>query len=372
MDNLYNYFIKFTDKLYFLTVKNIEINEKKYKNIDFPISSNVLLENIKNNKFNKNINLTYFFEGILLLNGIDSNFDNIEFLNGFIKSKNINLLDFAKSKIDFNDNNYDTIIYNLLIIRGLINLEISDDFIIKIYTKYLLMILDYDNSYYNIIINEIKILLSNLENKNEDEDDYLLNMLYGDLCVKEKFYIKASIYYKKAITNSNKIIDNIINKKIKDISVKVKIEELLQLVDRYKFEDCYKILKNIDNFNLDKEDSYWIAYIYNKLNENEKSIEFYEKSLDLNADFLNIFIELGLLYYKTQKIEKSLEIFERGLSLYIDDEILLFNKIILELKLKKYKKAKEDIDKLLLYEDLDNSIMNDVLYLKELYKENLK
>ena len=232
------------------------------------------------------------------------------------------------------------------------------------------MILDYDNSYYNIIINEIKILLSNLENKNED--DYLLNMLYGDLCVKEKFYIKASIYYKKAITNSNKIIDNIINKKIQDINVKVKIEELLQLVDRYKFEDCYKILKNIDNFNLDKEDSYWIGYIYNKLNENEKSIEFYEKSLDLNADFLNIFIELGLLYYKTQKIEKSLEIFERGLSLYIDDEILLFNKIILELKLKKYKNAKKDIDKLLLYEDLDNSIMNDILYLKELYKENLK
>ena len=116
MDNLYNYFRKFSDKVYFLTVKNIEINEKKYKNIDFPISSNVLLENIKNNKFNKNINLSYFFEGILLLNGIDSNFENIEFLNGFIKSKNINLLDFAKSKIDFNDNNYDTILYNLLII----------------------------------------------------------------------------------------------------------------------------------------------------------------------------------------------------------------------------------------------------------------
>ena len=44
----------------------------------------------------------------------------------------------------------------------------------------------------------------------------------------------------------------------------------------------------------------------------------------------------------------------------------------MELKLKKYKNAKKDIDKLLLYEDLDNSIMNDILYLKELYKENLK
>lgn len=195
MDNLYNYFRKFSDKVYFLTVKNIEINEKNYENIDFPISSNVLLENIKNNKFNENINLSYFFEGILLLNGINSNFENIEFLNDFIKSKNVNLLDFAKFKIDFNDNNYDTIIYNLLIIRGLINLEISDDFIIKIYTKYLLMILDYDNSYYNILINEIKILLSDLESKNED--DYLLNMLYGDLCVKKNFILKLIYFIKK-------------------------------------------------------------------------------------------------------------------------------------------------------------------------------
>ena len=158
---------------------------------------------------------------------------------------------------------------------------------------------------------------------------------------------------------------------IQDITVKVKIEELLQLVDRFKFEDCYKILESIDNFSLDKEDSYWIGYVYNKLNENEKSIEYYEKSLDLNADFLNIFIELGLLYYKIQKIEKSLEIFERGLSIYIDDEKLLFNKIILELKLKRFKKAKEDIEKLLLYEDIDNSIMNDILTLKRSNKRRI-
>ena len=43
MDNLYNYFRKFSNKVYFLTVKNIEFNEQKYENVDFPISSNVLL-----------------------------------------------------------------------------------------------------------------------------------------------------------------------------------------------------------------------------------------------------------------------------------------------------------------------------------------
>ena len=101
MDNLYNYFIKFSDRIYFLTVKKLDINGKSYKNIDIPINSNVLLDNIKNKNFNENINLEYFFEGILLLNGIDPNFSNITLLNNFIKSKNINLLEFVKSKIKF-------------------------------------------------------------------------------------------------------------------------------------------------------------------------------------------------------------------------------------------------------------------------------
>lgn len=369
MDNLYNYFIKFSERIYFLTVKKIEINGKIYENIDIPINSNVLIDNIKNNNFNENINLEYFFEGILLLNGIDSKFSNITVLNNFIKSKNINLLEFVKSKIGFNSNNLDSIIYNLLIIRGLLNLEIYDDFIRKIYVRFLLSIIDYDNTYQNMFLNEIKILLSDLSRN--IENDSLINMLYGDLYVKEKFYIKASLYYKKSITNTNFKIDNIINNKIEEISNKIKIEELLQLVDRFKYNDCYKILDSIDKLNLDKEDLYWIGYIYNKLNEIDKSIYYYEKALDLNADFLNIFLELGLLYYKSNKIEKSLKIFEKGLSVYIDDEKLLFNKILIELKLKKFKNAKDDIDKLLLYEDIDNSIMNDVFYLKELYKEEL-
>ncbi|WP_427189377.1 hypothetical protein ACP4DX_03730 [Parvimonas sp. G1604] len=195
MDNLYNYFIKFSDRIYFLTVKKLDINGKLYKNIDIPINSNVLLDNIKNKNFNEKINLEYFFEGILLLNGIDSNFSNITLLNNFIKSKNINLLEFVKSKIKFNNDNFDSIIYNLLIIRGLLNLEIDDEFIKKIYVKFLLSITDYDNTYQNVFLNEIKILLSDLSRN--IENDSLINMLYGDLYVKEKFYIKANLYYKK-------------------------------------------------------------------------------------------------------------------------------------------------------------------------------
>ena len=143
-DSLYVPFVVYMETIHNLkshikeTENVIEDISKIYENIDIPINSNVLIDNIKNNNFNENINLEYFFEGILLLNGIDSKFSNITVLNNFIKSKNINLLEFVKSKIGFNSNNLDSIIYNLLIIRGLLNLEIYDDFIRKIYVRFLL------------------------------------------------------------------------------------------------------------------------------------------------------------------------------------------------------------------------------------------
>ena len=42
-----------------------------------------------------------------------------------------------------------------------------------------------------MFLNEIKILLSDLSRN--IENDSLINMLYGDLYVKEKFYIKRKV-----------------------------------------------------------------------------------------------------------------------------------------------------------------------------------
>lgn len=234
------------------------------------------------------------------------------------------------------------------------------------------MILDYlDENFKALFLNEIKLELSKLFFKNEN--DPYINILYGDLNLKEKFYIKSNSFYIRALNFSNdKFLKENISNKISSIKVKVEIENLLQLIDKFQYEKAIKILSSInDDKNLDKEDYYWIAYSYNKLNETNLAIKYYEKSLKLNADFLNIFIELGLLYYKINKINKALKIFEDGLNIYIDDEKLMFNKIILELKLNMFEKAKKDIDKILLYEDLDNTIMNDILYLKNLYENDL-
>lgn len=372
MDNLYNYFLRYSDKINFLTIKKIKIKNNEYENIDFPVNSKTLLENIKENKFNNEISVEYFIEGIILLNAIDQNFKNIDLLNKFLeKFGNDNIISFVKSNISFENTSIECLIYNLLLLRGLFILNIVNDFIIKLYIKHLILFYDYiDENFKNILLNEIKINLSTEFLKNEN--DPFINMLYGDLNESEKFYIKADLFYKKALKFSfDSTLKNIISKKIADIKTKVLIENLLQLVDNFRFEKAFKILSKIDYFNLDKEDYYWIAYSYNKLNEIDKSIEYYEKALELKADFLNIFIELGLLYYKKNQIQKSLKIFENGLKIYIDDEKLLFNKIVLELKLKLFEKAKKDIDKILLYEDLDNAIMNDVLYLKNLYQKEL-
>lgn len=373
MDNLYNYFLRYNEKINFLTIKNIKIENREYTNIDFPINSKVLLKNIKENTFKNEISTKYFIEGIILLNAIDSSFNNIEILNKFLNSfKNDTIINIVKSKLYFKNLTFDNILYNVLILRGLVVLNKINDYIKKLYIKNLIMILDYlDENFKALFLNEIKLELSKLFFKNEN--DPYINILYGDLNLKEKFYIKSNSFYIRALNFSNdKFLKENISNKISSIKVKVEIENLLQLIDKFQYEKAIKILSSInDDKNLDKEDYYWIAYSYNKLNETNLAIKYYEKSLKLNADFLNIFIELGLLYYKINKINKALKIFEDGLNIYIDDEKLMFNKIILELKLNMFEKAKKDIDKILLYEDLDNTIMNDILYLKNLYENDL-
>lgn len=373
MDNLYNYFLRYNEKINFLTIKNIKIENREYTNIDFPINSKVLLKNIKENTFKNEISTKYFIEGIILLNAIDSSFNNIEILNKFLNSfKNDTIINIVKSKLYFKNLTFDNILYNVLILRGLVVLNKINDYIKKLYIKNLIMILDYlDENFKALFLNEIKLELSKLFFKNEN--DPYINILYGDLNLKEKFYIKSNSFYIRALNFSNdKFLKENISNKISSIKVKVEIENLLQLIDKFQYEKALKILSSInDDKNLDKEDYYWIAYSYNKLNETNLAIKYYEKSLKLNADFLNIFIELGLLYYKINKINKALKIFEDGLNIYIDDEKLMFNKIILELKLNMFEKAKKDIDKILLYEDLDNTIMNDILYLKNLYENDL-
>lgn len=373
MDNLYNYFLRYNEKINFLTIKNIKIENREYTNIDFPINSKVLLKNIKENTFKNEISTKYFIEGIILLNAIDSSFNNIEILNKFLNSfKNDIIINIVKSKLYFKNLTFDNILYNVLILRGLVVLNKINDYIKKLYIKNLIMILDYlDENFKALFLNEIKLELSKLFFKNEN--DPYINILYGDLNLKEKFYIKSNSFYVRALNFSNdRFLKENISNKISSIKVKVEIENLLQLIDKFQYEKAIKILSSInDNKNLDKEDYYWIAYSYNKLNETNLAIKYYEKALKLNADFLNIFIELGLLYYKINKINKALKIFEDGLNIYIDDEKLMFNKIILELKLNMFEKAKKDIDKILLYEDLDNTIMNDILYLKNLYENDL-
>ena len=373
MDNLYNYFLRYNEKINFLTIKNIKIENREYTNIDFPINSKVLLKNIKENTFKNEISTKYFIEGIILLNAIDSSFNNIEILNKFLNSfKNDTIINIVKSKLYFKNLTFDNILYNVLILRGLVILNKINDYIKKLYIKNLIMILDYlDENFKALFLNEIKLELSKLFFKNEN--DPYINILYGDLNLKEKFYIKSNSFYIRALNFSNdKFLKENISNKISSIKVKVEIENLLQLIDKFQYEKALKILSSInDDKNLDKEDYYWIAYSYNKLNETNLAIKYYEKSLKLNADFLNIFIELGLLYYKINKINKALKIFEDGLNIYIDDEKLMFNKIILELKLNMFEKARKDIDKILLYEDLDNTIMNDILYLKNLYENDL-
>lgn len=368
MSILDNYFLNFNNIILFLTLKKIKINNLEYLNIDLPVYSKNLLDNIKNNSFNNEIYNKYFFEGIILLNGINKNFENIELINKYIYFNNLDINKFIENMLKKDYDNFEELIYNVILLKGgeeLVKLNLN---LKKFYCKVLIDLLSViENKYNDTLKNEIKIRLNKLLKINEN--DPYIHMMYGDIYKLESLYIKSKLSYELAIKNSqnNKMI-SFLRKNIDDISIKCEIEQILVDLKYFKFEKIYKSLNLIKSKKIDSEDNYWLGFIYYKLNEFNSAIYYYEKALNLDINYLNLFLELGISYYKINKLQETVRIYSLGLKTYPDDENLLFNKILVNLKLKNIDEAKNDIDRILMYEDLNIHIMNDVLYLKNLYK----
>lgn len=367
MNKLDNFFLKYSDKILFLTVKKININGKSIENIDLPIYHNNLIHNIQNNNFSEEVSVDNFVEGIVLLNGINCKYKGIDLLNDLLKYWKINLEMFLNKYLKYDLLELEDLVYNLLILKGVENIQGLNFKHKSLYCKLLLDLLEYlDIETQNFVINTIKINLNEL--LKIEQDNAYLHLLYGDVYVYEKFYIKGKISYEIALKNSqNEKISYILRKRLEDIYVKSELEQIMIDLKNFKFDKVYTILNTLCSRNLDSEDLYWIGFSYSKLSDLNEAIKYYEKALKKNANYLNLFLDLGICYYKNNNIENALRIYEKGLKYYEDDENLMFNKILIDLKLGNLKKAKESIDKLLLYEDLNIHIMNDILYLNNLY-----
>lgn len=367
MNNLDNYFLKFNEKILFLTLKKVEINNRNYLNLDLPVYAVNLIDDIKNNNLLNSVSKEHFFEGIILLNGINKYFSNIEIINEFLYDSKIDIISFISNKIKYDYKNYDELVYNILLLRGGEQLNKLNFNLEKFYCKLLIDIVDsVDSEYYNIIKSELKNKINSLYNK--DPDDPYINLMYGDIYKKESLYIKSKISYEKALKNSqNNQFYNFLRKNIDDIFVKAEIEQILIDLKGFKFENIFKSLEIIKKRNLDGDDYYWIGFIHYKLNEFDLAINYFEKAISLDVNYLNLFLELGISYYKTNSFHEAIRIYNLALKSYPDEENLLFNKILINLKLNNIEDVKKDIDRLLLYEDLNIHIMNDILYLKNLY-----
>ena len=94
----------------------------------------------------------------------------------------------------------------------------------------------------------------------------------------------------------------------------------------------------------------------------------FENSLDLNADFRELYNDYAISLYLNKKEIEALGIIGQGLEKYPQDPRMTYNKIQINLVLGNKEKAKEDIEELLTYDDLTDEIKENLQIIKTHYK----
>ncbi len=92
------------------------------------------------------------------------------------------------------------------------------------------------------------------------------------------------------------------------------IKKALNTFEKGDYEEAIKRFSNL----LEKEKNnpvyyFYIALSYEKLNDTDKAIEFYRKSLSIKPDFTFSLQKLGTLYAKKSEFKKAIEYYERAI-----------------------------------------------------------
>lgn len=91
----------------------------------------------------------------------------------------------------------------------------------------------------------------------------------------------------------------------------------------------------------------------------------FENSLDLGADFREIYNDYAISLYLDKNELEAISILNKGLKKYPQDPRMTYNKIQINLVIGNKSQAKSDIEELLTYDDLSEEIKENLLSLEK-------
>lgn len=363
MNNINEFFESKTDNIYFL-----ELKDKSIYGFPLPIIKSDFMDELKNETFSEEIDMSYFVRGMMYICALDEDFiykdDYVNFLIGNIENTESYLMTIAFEEIELNYEN--AMIFFKFIYENFP--KSSSSF------AYASALKDYfDNTLEAMFLDESKrVLNKNIKNYPDFPYNYFL---FGTIEMLEQNFLKSELYFRKSLEFSKgSPFEAELREKIAPLLHEVvtnsKIEEAFQLLQRGNYNEVIQILEDVDTFNYKKEQYLAMAY-YNK-GEVEKALELFKEAHKEHEDLKdpNFFIDYSFVLGQAGLVLEALGLINMALNNIGDNAPLQFNRAIIYLNIGEVEKAKEDLENVVSYYDISEELFNNAMILLEKIKNS--
>ena len=365
MNKLDSYFIKYTDKLAYIDLKE-ESKVEDLKETPLPIYIDDMKEGIETGDFAKEINLEIILEAMLLNIAIDKDFIYKEAYIKILKKYLKDIGGFAANKsIHYEKDNKTKA---LLAARAGYLLDPNNKYNSYLYAR-LLWQLAYEVDE-NLESSFIKEALKILQDILKIDDKFQLSYYeLGNIYANLGEYIKARSYYNNALRfTEEETAKNEIRNKLISIEDNAEIEQALYYIGKSQYNEAIKTLSKLLSNTKRADAYYYLGVAYQNLGQYEDSIKAFEKSLDHGANFRELYNDYSISLYLYKEEIRALSIIEEGLRKYPQDPRMTYNKIQINLVIGNTAKAREDLEELLTYDDLTDELRENLAIIKDHYK----
>ncbi|MDO5047776.1 MAG: tetratricopeptide repeat protein [Anaerococcus sp.] len=355
------YFRKFIDKIAYINLKETA-SYKLLDEIPLPIYMKDMSQGIASGEFKEKIDIKIILDGMLINIGADEdfihNYKYINILNHYLED----ITAFGvRDGLTYIDEDKDKA---LLLFRGGYKINPSDNFNAYNYARFL-----WPKAYEDDIkekddfVREALRILQEIIGR--DENFAIAYYELGNIYKNLGEYLKARNYYNNALRKTEPVeAKEEVRDRLREINDNAEIEEALYYIGKSDYNKAIMKLTGILSIRKRPDAYYYLAVAYQNLGQYENSIMAFENALNEGADFREVYNDYAISLYLNENPEKALEIIKKGLSKYPEDPRLSYNKIQVEIKLGRLSVAKEDIEKLLSYDDLTEEIKENLQIIK--------
>ncbi|WAW15179.1 tetratricopeptide repeat protein [Peptostreptococcus equinus] len=332
------YILEKSEELVFITInESSELNLPGYEipeeGLKLPIKSSVLVNSIKDNKAQEELNLVSIVDAVLFLQGIDSGFlyndEYDKFIQAFSQRMNFKPLEYLgyMSQEAYNRGEVsDALVYIKSYLRrddkdtmALYQYAIICQELSMRYQK------DEDIKAMNDFLIEASTALEKIIDVNPEFAlaYYQLGFHYSN----QKQYVKSKLTWQKAIELgleeelNSELIEN-----LDRMEFKVQYEEGYNLVFQGNAEEGLEKLRPLEDENPD----WWnllfvISLAYKSLGENTKAKSYLEKILIIRPTQVDTLVELALSYAEEGNLNQSIELLAKASKIKKDNPEILCN-----------------------------------------------